>query len=94
MFREDSHYFFKDHWLGLMRGEIDDCWCTEADYQCNECRQSYVWTDGRPMDFDGWSTASNDTEPLYKDCARLTHTGWAAEDCETYLQHICERGLN
>ena len=85
----DSRYEFNDHWIGLMRGWIDDCDCVAVDHICAPCRASYAWTDGKPVDYDGWSAA---IEPGPQDCVRLKTDGWTAEPCETFMQYICEKG--
>jgi len=87
----DTRYQFNDHWIGLMRGEYDDCNCTLAGSRCTVCKNSYVWSDGLSISYHSWS---DPTQPASEDCVRLRTSGWESEVCDTYLQYICERGAS
>jgi len=93
MCSSDPNYEFNDHWIGLMRGWIDDCNCADTTLlpsECDACRLTFAWSDDTDMVYtSGWSDF---TEPLGLDCVRLQASGWSAENCETFLKYICERG--
>ena len=86
MFCSHGRSELNDHWIGLMRGQIDDC---ECDDRCEMCRASFIWQDERGVDLSGWR---NTAEPGAEFCISLTRTGWRDEPCNKRLQSICEIG--
>ena len=76
------------HWIGLHRGDLP-CNCVTLNAACLECRRTFVWEDGTPMnEYNGWS--SNVRPGLY-DCNVLYRSGWNDEHCDDEYQFICER---
>lgn len=73
--------------------EAHRCHCQSGDTAaiCRQCQETWMWTDGKPMEYLFWADENQIDPAEGEECGLFLPSGWIAKDCSSRHRYLCKK---